>query len=70
MRPGKIAQALCLELGLANAISSKQISNYMQYHKKSGQMKTPSVSNKNNNLRPEFSDSCMYMMQTCCYVFS
>jgi len=55
-KPGQIANALCSKHGLKNAISAKQVSNWIQYHKKSGQHPTRPITPKNNNLRPDSSD--------------
>jgi hypothetical protein len=60
MRTGNIAKVLGLQLGMGlNGVDSKQLSNWMNYQKKSNQLQTPSVSHKNNNIRTDFTDSCM-----------
>ncbi len=57
MKPTAIAKTLCLSQGLRDgAVTGKQVSNWLNYHKKSKQIKTNSVSLKNNNLRVEGED--------------
>jgi hypothetical protein len=66
-----IASVLCLELGLPkNSLDGKQISNWMDYKKKSRTGKPRSVSAKNNNLKADSEDNtCMihdyYLIIVC-----
>jgi hypothetical protein len=59
-KPADIAKSLCLDQGLsATSVSGKQVSNWINYHKKSGKQSTRSISLNNENLRPDRSDNCM-----------
>ncbi len=59
LKPKAIAQTLCTNHGLKKeSVTPKQVSNWIQYKKRSGQHKTRPVSI--NNIRPDLSDSCMY----------
>lgn len=71
MQPAAIATALLTEEGLdlrSNAITGKQISGWIAYRKKTGQMKTNPVSEKNNSLKVDFAHdghSCMLYVERC-----
>jgi hypothetical protein len=55
--PAAIAVTLCKDLKLKNnAIETRQVSNWIYSHKKSGQGTTYKVSLQNNNLRANDSD--------------
>jgi hypothetical protein len=57
--PASIAQTLCTDANLKpGSVNSKQISNWLDYRKKSGQGRTRSVSFGNDNLRADDGD-CM-----------
>jgi len=57
MKPTPIANTLCQNTGLREgAVTGKQVSNWLYYHKKSKKLKTRSVSGKNKNLRAEDED--------------
>jgi hypothetical protein len=62
MKPTPIANTLCQNAGLREgAVTGKQVSNWLYYHKKSKKLKTRSVSGKNKNLRAEEEDQgCMH----------
>lgn len=61
LTPTTIAQTLCSKKGLkSGGITGKQISSWIDYRKKSGQIKTRPVSLINNNLRANTEDNCMY----------
>lgn len=54
-----IAAALCKKAGLRDtAVTSKDISNWKQYHKNAGKIKTRKVNSKNNNIKAS-DDDCM-----------
>ena len=60
MGPQAIADTLVREKGLRpSAIDGKQISSWIEYRKKTGQIQTLPVSPANNNMLANFSDSCM-----------
>ncbi len=59
-KPKDIAKAVLSTKGLTSGISGKQISDFLYYRKKSGQLKTFPVSGKNNNIRADMSDTCMF----------
>jgi hypothetical protein len=57
MKPTAIATSLCLGQGLREgAVTGKQVSNWIYYHKKAKKIKTRSVCGKNGNLRADDSD--------------
>lgn len=57
--PTAIAERLCTNNGLAaGAITSRQVSNWIGYQKRSRGSKTASVSLKNQNLKVNPDDSC------------
>jgi hypothetical protein len=59
-KPKEIAASLCSAKSLKQgSITGKQISSWIDYRKKSGQLKTNSVSLDNKNLRVDFDDDCM-----------
>lgn len=59
--PADIAALICANNGLSkDAVTGKQISNWINYHKKAKKKKTRPVSLSNNNLRANSSDSCMF----------
>lgn len=65
MKPKEIASTLCRNEGLRDtAVTAKQVANWIQCHKNSGQGSTYPVSLKNNNLRADIADSsrdnCMF----------
>lgn len=70
MKPKEIASTLCRNEGLRDtAVTAKQVANWLQYHKNSGQGSTYPVSFKNNNLRADVADSsrdsnCMFLYET------
>jgi hypothetical protein len=58
----EIAAALCLDNNLpVDSITGKQVSNWMDYKKRSKSGKPRQVSIENNNLRAEYIDDCMYL---------
>lgn len=61
MKPSPIAKSLCISQGLREgAVTAKQVSNWIFYHKKAKTVKTRPVSGKNKNLRVDQSDQgCM-----------
>jgi hypothetical protein len=61
IQPKDIANSICIDNHLPNDfISGHQISLWMSYQKRSKQGKPRQVSLKNNNLRVENGDDCMY----------
>lgn len=60
--PTQIAAILNIELGFKKGekVLRKQIADWINYRKKSNQIKTKPVSLKNNNLRVEKKHSCMW----------
>ena len=62
MKPKQIAEAMMLKEGFgprSDAITSKQVSNWIRYKKKSGQHPTFPVSGSNSNLKADFTDDCI-----------
>ncbi len=60
VKPLAIAHALCARGRLPkNAVTAKQVSNWISYQKRSGKHPTRKVSLQNNNLRPEGRTDCM-----------
>ena len=59
-KPKDIAAALCAQEGIAsNATTGKKVSGWINYRKKSGQLKTYSVSADHNNLKAEKGHNCI-----------
>lgn len=60
-KPKDIAEAVLSTKKLQSGITGKQISDFIYYRKKSGQIKTFPVSPGNDNLRANRGDSCMWL---------
>ncbi len=58
-KPAAIAKAILTNKKLKSGLTGKQVSDYIGYRKRSGQWDGYAVSNKNNNLKADFSHDCM-----------
>jgi hypothetical protein len=62
IQPKDIASSICIDEHMpTGSISGHQVSLWMNYQKKSKQGKPRSVSLKNNNMKAENDDDCMYI---------